>query len=95
VECEAQCLRSGDCFASCRPNNVLTGIFLDPTGDFNINEAVLNGRLFGGDSLNSSIVSSGCIHQPHSAVPEPKRVLIPLGFGLVVALVFRKKLSRA
>jgi hypothetical protein len=59
-----------------------SGIFLDPTGDYQINHSVLDGRLFGGDSVNVSIVSGAIIVAP---VPEPTTfiagalLLLPLG----------------
>ena len=35
-----------------------TGIFLDPTGDFQVNHSNINGRLIGGDTHNSAFVSA-------------------------------------
>lgn len=68
------------------------GTFLDLNGSFNINHSVLDGRIFAGDSLNSSIVSGGLINQP-SSVPEPTSILL---FGTVLlgmGRVLSKKLS--
>jgi hypothetical protein len=66
-----------------------TGTFLDPNGDFSMNHSVLNGRLFGGDSKNSSVVSGAEINAPPPAVPEPTTfiagalLLLPLGASTV------------
>ena len=46
-------------------------IFLDPTGDFQINHSVLDGRLFGGDSVNSSFKSRANLVAPPAPVPGP------------------------
>jgi hypothetical protein len=50
--------------------------FLDPGGTINENHAVVNGRLFGGDTQNMSIVSGGVLNAPPAIVaPEPARWL--------------------
>lgn len=46
------------------PNPPTEGAFLDPTGSFNINHKLLDGRIFAGDSADSSIVSGGYIVAP-------------------------------
>jgi hypothetical protein len=55
--------------------------FLDPTGNFQINHSVLDGRLFGGDTQNSAIVSGATIVAP---VPEPAALALA-GLGLLMA----------
>jgi len=55
--------------------DTVTGIFLDAMGVINENHSVLDGRLFGGDTQNMSIVSGGDIHAP-TTVPEPATLLL-------------------
>ena len=71
---------------------ILTGTFLDPNGAISINNAVLDGRLFGGDSTDMSIVSGGQVNAPTvvvSPVPEASTILagtilvLPFGFGIL------------
>ena len=63
-----------------------TGIFLDPTGDFQVNHSDVNGRIFGGDTHNSAFVSGNTLNMPPGGgggggVPEPASlVLFGLGF---------------
>jgi hypothetical protein len=65
------------------------GTFLDPDGTIQMNHSVLDGRLFGGDTHNQSIVSGASIFTP---VPEPGSAgLAVLG---LLALAFRRKASR-
>ena len=57
---------------SCASQSCATnGIFLDPNGDFQINHSVLDGRIFGGDTANVSIVSGADIVAPPAQTPEP------------------------
>lgn len=62
---------------------VTTGIFLDPTGNIQINHSVLDGRIFGGDTQNLSIVSGADINAPMSPTPEPASMLL-YGTGLLL-----------
>jgi hypothetical protein len=71
-----------------------SGIFLDPNGTMSINHSVLNGRFFGGDSHNMSIVSGGEVIAPgiiqtQAVSPEPSTLLVAgagalgiIGYGL-------------
>jgi hypothetical protein len=52
--------------------------FLDPNGKINENHSVVDGRLFGGDTQDMSIVSGGVLNAP---VPAPL-----IGHGLLVLL---------
>jgi hypothetical protein len=47
------------------------GVFLDPTGDFQINHSILDGRLLGGDTHNSAFVSGAYLVTPTVSVPGP------------------------
>ena len=64
-----------------------TGIFLDPTGDFQINHTgTISGWIIGGDTQNSSFVSGANLAVPAiSTVPEPSLLaglFGPGGMGL-------------
>ncbi len=53
-----------------------TGVFLNPTGDFQVNHSTINGRIFGGDSKNSTFVSGNTLVAPPDNVPEPSTVAL-------------------
>ena len=64
-----------------------TGIFLDPNGPITVNHAVVNGRLFGGDSHNMQVVSGVTLNGPshlqtQQAVPEPNSAVVAALVGL-------------
>jgi hypothetical protein len=67
--------------------NPTTGIFLDPNGPFQITDTLLNGRVIGGDSVDSGITNSTIIAPATVPVPAPgpKATLALLGAGLVCA----------
>ena len=52
-----------------------SGVFLDPTGDFQINHSNINGRIIGGDTHNSAFVSGANLTAP---VPEPGGIVLAL-----------------
>jgi hypothetical protein len=61
-----------------------TGIFLDPTGDFQVNHSDITGFVFGGDTHNSAFVSGAKIALPPVNVaqtPEPASLTL-LGIGV-------------
>jgi hypothetical protein len=68
----------------------VSGIFLDPGGTMSTDHAIINGRFFGGDNSNMSIVSGAQVNAPPaSAVPEPSTMAIAglgalgfIGYGL-------------
>jgi len=62
-----------------------TGIFLDPNGGMQFNHGLLNGRFFGGDTVNQQIVSGASIVAP---VPEPSCFALA---GLVTGLCLARK----
>jgi hypothetical protein len=62
-----------------------TGVFLDPTGNFQVNHSNINGRVIGGDSSDSGFVSGANLTAP---VPEPSAILI--GLGSLVWAGFRR-----
>jgi hypothetical protein len=66
------------------PSNSLVtqATFLDLNGAFNCNDCVVEGHIFGGDSLNSSLVSGGDVIAPPTTVPEPATLLL-VGTALV------------
>jgi hypothetical protein len=65
------------------------GIILDPTGAVSLVNANLIGRVYGGDTHNTQIVSGDNITQPATATPEPSSLSFVLigfllgGFGFV------------
>jgi hypothetical protein len=75
-----------------------TGTFLDPNGNIQINHAVLDGRIFGGGSQNSAIVSGANISlvPPARSAPVPASLTL-LGMalaGIAVALIRRWRRGR-
>ena len=67
--------------------NPTAGTYLDPNGPFQITDTLLNGRIFGGDSLDSGITDSTIAAPSVVPVPAPgpKATLALLGAGLVCA----------
>jgi hypothetical protein len=80
----------------------LVGDFLDPNGTIQINHSVLNGRLFGGDTSNMSIVSGVTLNAPQAsgggtqnATPLPAALpLFATGLGVMGWLSRRRKQKR-
>ncbi len=79
-----------------------TGIFLDPNGAMQINQSVLNGRFFGGDSTNMQIVSGVTLNAPGggtspdvASVPEPSSMAMVLGIGGLTALGYTWRRRRS
>jgi choice-of-anchor A domain-containing protein len=71
---------------------VLAGDFLDPLGTISANHAVIDGRIFGGDSVNLGIVSGVTLNAPVAAVPEPSTwAMMILGFAGVGFMAYRRK----
>jgi VPDSG-CTERM motif len=62
-------------------NNIITGTFLDPNGAISIVSTRLDGRLFGGDSVNEQIVSGAQINAP-TTVPDGGSAVALLGIAL-------------
>ena len=72
-----------------------TGVFLDPTGDFQANHSIIDGRIIGGDTKNSAFVSGATLFAP--AAPLPSSALAGLSLLGVLAcgrLMLRRGLPR-
>jgi len=70
-----------------------SGIFLDPTGNINIDNTTIAGRLFGGDSQDLAFVSGSELDAPSIIeVPEPRSTTLAV-YGLLGVLVwgFRRR----
>jgi hypothetical protein len=74
-------LSGGDTLTISTNGLTTMGTFLDPNGDFQVNHSVVDGRVIGGDSVNSSIVSGGEVNAP-TVTPEPTSMLL-FGTGLL------------
>lgn len=72
------------------PNNLVQGIFLDPNGAISVTNTRLLGRVFGGDSHDTQIVSGDTINLP---IPEAStNALLILGIAIGMAgAAFRGK----
>jgi PEP-CTERM motif-containing protein len=68
------------------------GVFLDPTGNFQVNHSTINqGRIIGGDSVNSSFVSGNDMTAPPGGgVPEPTTISL-LAIGAVGLATWRRR----
>ena len=88
-------LTGGDTLQTAANDATITGTFLDPNGTININSVILNGRLFGGDSSDTMIVSGAYVNAPPTPVPGAGLPLpSPLAAGAVllgVVFAFRLK----
>ena len=69
---------------------VTMGTFLDPNGIFNIDNTILDGRIFGGDANDSFITGSTINAPPFFPTPEPTSLVL-LGSGLVVLGIVRRR----
>jgi hypothetical protein len=69
-----------------------TGTFLDPNGTVSINHSVLDGRLFGGDSHDMSVVSGGYVDAP--AVPEPTPIIAGIALLCIVLVEVGHKIFK-
>ena len=63
------------------PGGTLYGVFLDPFGTISVNNTVIDGRVFGGDSHNEQIVSGAEINAPMS-VPDGGPTVALLGLAV-------------
>jgi hypothetical protein len=74
-----------------------TGIFLDPTGDFQVNHTgVITGRILGGDTQNSSFVSGASLQVPTRLAPEPATLAVALaGVPALGLLLWRRRKHKA
>jgi len=73
---------------------VINGIILGINDNFNMDNATVDGRIFGGNASNFQIVSGLHVVQPAaSAVPEPSSALMAGLGGIVVAgvVAFRRR----
>ncbi len=71
---------------------ILTGDFLDPNGTIQVNEATIDGRLFGGDSNDLQITSGGQVDAPLDATPLPAALpLFASGLGALGLFGWRRK----
>lgn len=66
------------------------GTFLDPNGTIQINNSVLDGYLYGGDTHDEAIVSGATINGPEYTVPDGGGTMLLLSATLGMLLVGRK-----
>ena len=64
------------------------GTFLDPNGQMSMDNSVLDGHFFGGDTGNDQVVSGAAVEIPMSNVPEPAPVAL-LAMSLVLCGMLR------
>jgi hypothetical protein len=82
-------LSGGDPLTIDTDGNTTTGIFLDPNGQIQITNSVINGRIVGGDSLDM-LISGSTIVAPTLA-PEPTSLAL-LGAGLfALGIICRRR----
>ena len=84
-------LKGGDTLQFAANGATLTGVFLDPDGTITMDNAVLDGRLFGGDSTDMQIVSGSYVDAPTTSVPDGGTTVALLGIGLTSLAVVRRK----
>lgn len=76
---------------------IARGIFLDPNGTISVTNAIVEGRVFGGDSHDFQYVSGAKITAPQGpvAVPVPPSIVLALGgmipFGGAALLRLRRR----
>jgi len=63
-------LTINDNFSASNPGNLVLGDFLDPNGTIQVNMSNVQGRVFGGDSIDYQFVGNSTITQP-VFVPGP------------------------
>lgn len=66
------------------------GTFLDPNGALDINESLIFGRVFGGDTTDMTFDDSTLIAPPPFAAPEPSSLAL-LGSGLIALVLHRRR----
>jgi VPDSG-CTERM motif len=73
--------------------NILQGIFLDPYGTISAVNAVINGRIYGGDSHDEQIVSGAYINAPTN-VPDGGITAALLGLALLGMGGLKRKMGK-
>jgi choice-of-anchor A domain-containing protein len=74
---------------------VIMGTILGINENFNMDNATLDGRIFGGNANNFQLVSGFHVVQPAASVPEPaSAVMLSMG-GIAIALVVKFRRHRA
>lgn len=85
-------LNSG--YNGAHPDDILTGIFLDPFGTISMDSTELQGHIYGGDTHNMQLVSGEYLISPTpdiETVPDATSTILLLAPGFLLVAAFARK----